>query len=212
MKCFILFLLLIPFPSFAQSIEEIDLLTKINVSNSIPSELISTRSVVIYQNSFNKKELEETQSFFQQTGIDAVAYFEVARMLAGEDTRKAYATYFSARMIKYLIFLQKNENGYQYIFCTFSGTKELIEKNSNAWKQENTSLNELLKTIYRFAVSNLNKQNFLVNDLPEMDISINPFIGRINETFPVEVKSFKTAIPKFLIFVRRDRTTNFRFH
>lgn len=197
MKHFVFFLLIISFHSFAQSAEENDLLGKVTISNTIPTDLLSARSAVIYQKSFTKKELEETQGFFQQTGIDAVAYFEVGRMLAGEDTRRAYSAYFSARVIKYLIFLQKNSTGYQYIFCSFSGTKELIEKNGNGWKQENTSLNELLKTIYRFAVSNLKKQNFLINDLPEMDISINPFTGRINETFPVEVKSFKTAIPKF---------------
>jgi hypothetical protein len=177
--------------------EESDLVAKLNFTNTIPTDLISTRSLVLYQNTFTKAELEETQIFFQQTGIDAVAYFDIARVLAGHDTRKAYSNYFNVRGIKFLILLQKNQKGYQYIFCSFIGTKEFVDKTSLAWKQENISLNELLKTVYRFAVSNLKKQNFLINDLPESDITVNSFSGRINENFSIEIKSFKTAIPRF---------------
>ncbi|MFM9837383.1 MAG: hypothetical protein ACKVOQ_03910 [Cyclobacteriaceae bacterium] len=198
MKLFFFPFIFLAFTTSAQlSQEESDLVAKLNFTNTIPTDLISTRSLVLYQNTFTKAELEETQKFFQQTGIDAVAYFDIARLLAGYDTRKAYAAYFATRGIKFLILVQKNQKGYQYIFCSFIGTKELVDKTSVAWKQENTSLNELLKTVYRFAVSNLKKQNFLINDLPESDITVNSFSGRINENFSIEVKSFKTAIPRF---------------
>jgi hypothetical protein len=198
MKLFFYFYLFLAFNASAQfTQEESDLVAKLNFSASIPTDLISTRSLVLYQNTFTKAELEETQTFFQQTGIDAVAYFDIARVLAGYDTRKAYSNYFNVRGIKFLILLQKNQKGYQYIFCTFIGTKEIADKTSIAWKQENTSLTELLKTVYRFAVSNLKKQNFLINDLPETDMPVNTFTGRINENFSIEVKAFKTAIPRF---------------
>ncbi len=172
-------------------------MARLSFSPTIPTELLATRSVVLFQSSIPQKELEECQRFFQQTGIDAVAYFDIHRMLAGQDVRKAYASYMANRSIKFLILFQKDEKGYRLIFCNFNGKKDLVDNNAPAWKQENVSLNELLRTVYRFAVSNLRKQNFLINDLPEMDIIINPFIGRINESFPIEVKSFKTAIPKF---------------
>jgi hypothetical protein len=198
MKLFLVGFFFLAYSSFAQlSIEEAELVTKLNFSNTIPTDLISSRSVVLYQNNFTKKELEETQKFFQETGIDAVAYFDIARVLAGHDTRKSYSNYFTIRGIKFLILLQKNEKGYQYTFCSFNGTKELVDKTSIAWKQEGASLNEMLKAIYRFAVSNLKKQNFLINDLPEMDMPVNTFIGRINENFSIEIKSFKVAIPRF---------------
>ena len=177
--------------------EEFELVSKLNFINTIPTDLIAFRSLVLYQNTYTKKELEETQSFFQQTGIDAVAYFDIARVLAGNDPRKAFYSYFKNRGIKFLILLQKNQSGYQFMFWTFNGTRDLADKNSIAWKQENTSLTELLQTIYRFAVSNIKKQNFLINDLPELDITVNAFIGRINENFTLDVKSFKTAIPRF---------------
>jgi hypothetical protein len=198
LKALLFSIVLLPIVGFAQATrKEAELVEPLNYSSTIPIELLSTRSVVVYQNTVPKKDLEECQRFFQQTGIDAVAYFNVDRMMAGFDTRKAYASYFAARGIKFLILFQKSEKGFALIFCPFNGTKELVDKNSNAWKQENTSLTELLRTVYRFAVSNLKRQNFLINDLPEMDIAINPFIGRINENFSIEVKSFKTAIPKF---------------
>jgi hypothetical protein len=196
-----IFFLFAPFLSLVvsaqPSVEESELLAKATNSTVIPSDLLSARSIVLFQNTFTKAELEESQRYFQQTGIDAVAYFDIARVLAGHDSRKAYASYFSTRGIKFLIFFQKNPRGFLFTFCNFNGSKEFMDKNSPAWQQENSSLNELLKTIYRFAVSNLKKQNFLINDFPEMDIRINPFIGRINESFTMEVKSFKTAIPKF---------------
>jgi len=194
---YFLFALLLVSPAFAQSLEEKELLARLTYASSIPAELLSTRSVVLFQSSIPQKDLDECQSFFQQTGIDAVAYFDIHRMLAGHDVRKAYASYLTNRGIKFLILFQKDEKGYRLIFCSFNGKKDLVDANSVAWKQENVSLNELLRTVYRFAVSNLKKQNFLINDLPEMDITINPFTGRMNETFSVEVKSFKTAIPKF---------------
>jgi len=194
---YFLFILLCSYSALAQSVEESELMARLNFSTTIPAELLSTRSVVLFQSSLPQKDLDECQSFFQQTGIDAVAYFDIHRMLAGHDIRKAYASYLANRGIKFLILFQKDEKGYKLIFCSFNGKKDLVDVNSTAWKQENTSLNELLRTVYRFAVSNLKKQNFLINDLPEMDITINPFTGRINESFSVEVKSFKTAIPKF---------------
>ena len=178
-------------------LEEENVLAKANFTNIIPKELISTRSVVLYQNNFTKKELEETQTFFQQTGIDAVAYFDVGRVFAGHDTRKPYATNFSARGIKHLIFIQKNEKGYQFIFCPFSGSKEFVDNKNPSWKQQDVSLTELLKTIYRFAVSNLKKQNFLINALPETELGIKIFKGRVEEKFSYDVKTFKTAIPRF---------------
>jgi hypothetical protein len=197
LKLFFYLLSLIATRGFGQlSTEESALVARINFSTVIPIELLSTRSVVIYQSAFTKKELEETQSFFQQTGIDAVAYFDVARVLAGYDPQKAYATYFQSRGIKFLILLQKTEKGYQFLFCPFSGNKELVTETNVSWKQEHASLTELLKTIYRFAVSNLKKENFLINDLPETDISVKFFAGRINETFANEVKIFKVAIPR----------------
>ncbi|NOS55553.1 MAG: hypothetical protein HOP37_04770 [Cyclobacteriaceae bacterium] len=198
MKFLFAFLVMSPFLSIAQlSVEESELMARMTPTSTIPAELVSARSVVVYQNTFTVKELQEAHTFFQQTGIDAVAYFDVGRLLAGHESRKAYSANLLARGIKYLILFQKNEKGYRFIFCPFNGKPDFVENNSLVWQQENASLNELLKTVYRFAVSNLKKTNFLINDLPETNLTVNVFKGRINQNFSLQVKTFKTAIPRF---------------
>ncbi len=198
LKSIFVFCLISPFVCRAQlSVEESELMARMTPKNTIPTELISTRSVVVFQNTITAKELQEAHTFFQQTGIDAVAYFDVARLLAGHESRKAYSANLLARGIKYLILFQKIEKGYRFIFCPFNGKPDFVENNSLVWQQENASLNELLKTVYRFAVSNLKKTNFLINDLPETDLTVNVFKGRINQNFSPLVKTFKTAIPHF---------------
>jgi hypothetical protein len=198
LKFFFLFCAISPFVCLAQlTVEESELMARMTPTSIIPAELVSARSVVVYQNTFTSKELQEAHTFFQQTGIDAVAYFDIARLLAGHESRKAYAANLMARGIKYLILFQKNEKGYRFTFCPFNGKQDFVENNSLVWQQENASLNELLKTIYRFAVSNLKKTNFLINDLPETNLTVNVFKGRINQNFSPQVKTFKTAIPRF---------------
>ena len=196
-KLSVVFLFVLHFAVHAQmTAEEQALVASLTTSNSIPNDLLAARTVVLFQNSFSRSELEETQKYFQQTGIDAVCYFDIAYVLAGADTRKAFANYFAFRNIKYIVLLQKEANQYTYVFGTFCGNKNLFDKTSIGWKQSNTSQVELLRTIYRFATSNLKKQNFLINDLPELDIAMTYFVGRFNQNFSVEAKSFKTAIPK----------------
>jgi len=56
---------------------------------------------------------------------------------------------------------------------------------------------ELLQTIYRFCVSTLKRKNYLINDFPETNIEVANFKGKHLERFSFEVKTFKTAIPKF---------------
>lgn len=180
----------------AQTAEEEALLASLPLSNAIPADLLSTRTVVLFQNNFSTSGLEETQKYFQQTGIDAVCYFDVAYVLAGADTRKAYANYFSFRNIKYIVLLRKEGNQYCCVVGTFCGNKDLFDQSSTGWRQSNESQVELLRTIYRSATSNLKKRNFLINDLPELDISMTYFMGRFNQSFSLEAKSFKTAVPK----------------
>jgi len=147
LKFLFAFLVMSPFLSLAQlSVEESELMARMAPNSTIPNELVSTRSVVVYQNTFTAKELQEAHTFFQQTGIDAVAYFDIARLLAGHESRKAYAANLLARGIKYLILFQKIEKGYRFIFCPFNGKPDFVENNSLVWQQENASLNEVQRT------------------------------------------------------------------
>jgi len=183
--------------SFAQSSSEKSvILGKLNFLDVVPEGLLSKRSIVLYDESITKPELEESQRAFQQTGIDAVAYFVTDHVLAGPDPVKAFTTYLTLRGIDFLIFFEKGKI-YSLTFVRYNNTKALVGDSAPAWKQSNGSLSEMLQTIFRSAITNQKKQNLLVNEYPETDVLLNYFTGRRNETFTSDVVSFKVAVVKW---------------
>lgn len=183
--------------SVAQSVEEANLISTLNYGLSLPQGILSQRSVVLYEYTFTQAELKEVQKYFQQAGIDAVAYFDIDYVLSGADPSRIYSNYFNKRVIKHLIILQKIGSLYQGIITEYNGTKTFADKEHVAWKQSNASLVELLRTIYRFAVSSEKKSNFLISDLPETSITMNFYLGKRDEKFSMDIRSFKVAIPRF---------------
>lgn len=193
---FFLFTLLSPF-SFAQVMpEENELVARLNPRSDLPKDLLAGRSVVFIQPTFTSKELETVQMYFQQTGIDAVAYIDIHRVLSGIDVQRAFANYFNVRKIAFLIILRKTEKEYECTITELSGNLFFTDKSKVSWRQSNASLAELLQTIYRFSISSLKRMNFLINDLPETTEVVN-FASKHNERFSFEVKTFKSAIPRF---------------
>lgn len=172
------------------------MLSRLNYVDVVPEGLLSKRAVILYDESLTVKELEETQKAFQQTGIDAVAYIITDRVLAGPDPLRAFATYLTNRSVDFLIFFEKPKD-YTITFVRYNNTKELVDLSASAWKQTNSSLTEMLKTIYRFAISNQKRQNLLINEYPETDVPLKYFIGRRNEAFTLDAKSFKIAVVKW---------------
>lgn len=197
-RLFLLILSILSFSLHAQPAYEKDaLLSRLSFTESVPEELLATRSIVLYDQRITQKDLEETQQAFQQTGIDAIAYFVTDFMLAGADPEKAFAQYLTSRNVSFLIFLTKDKQQYSLIFTRFNNTSDFVEPAATAWRQTGTVLKDVLLTIYRLALSNQKKQNFLINDFPETEIPIKYFTGRRNETYTAMVKSFKVAVPKF---------------
>ncbi len=177
--------------------EEEELISRLNFGSDLPKDLLAARSVIFFQTSYTSAELETIQKYFQQTGIDVVAYLDIQQVLSGIDPSRVFANYFNTRKIPFLILLRKKDKFYEITVTELSGNSFFTDKSKIAWKQSNASLLELLQTIYRFCVSTLKRKNFLINDLPETNITIANFAGKHNDRFPLEVKSFKTAIPKF---------------
>ncbi len=183
---------------YSQSLhEEAELTSRLNFGTDLPKDLLAARSIVFYQSSYTSRELETIQMYFQQTGIDAVAYLDIQRVLSGIDVQRIFSSYFITRKISYLILLQKTEKGYECIITEYTGTILFTDKSKVSWQQVNTSLHELLQTIYRFCISTLKRKNFLINDLPETAIDIANLASKHVDKFAMEVKSFKVAIPKF---------------
>lgn len=190
--------LFLSFAATAQPVREKDaVIARLNINQTLPDNLLSTRSVVLYDESVSQKDLQEVQQAFQQTGIDAIAYFLTDLIIAGPDPAFASSNYFISRGIGVLIFLDKTGGKYSVTLSKFNSKSTFVDDQSPAWKESDVSLNELLKTVFRFAVSNQKKQNFLVSDFPETSLRIKYFSGRRSEVFTAMTKSFKVAVPKF---------------
>ncbi|MBN8651315.1 MAG: hypothetical protein J0L67_07800 [Cytophagales bacterium] len=185
----------LPFVALAQLAHTPESIVKnLALTNVVPDGLLAQRAVVLFENSLSRKDLEETQKAFQQTGIDAVAYFESNRVLAGADPQQAFVRYLNTRNITFIILFTKSSN-YNLTFFRFNGKPTLFDAGATGWQQSNPVLKELLLTVFRFAVSNQKKQNLLVNDFPETGNTFKYFDGRRNETYTSLVKSFKVAVP-----------------
>jgi len=193
----LVFLLASCFWCMAQSSSEEDkFLNNLNFGSSLPSGLLTGKSIALYESNFTTDELQEAQKYFQQSGIDAVNYLDIDYVLAGADPSRTYVNYFNTRAIKFLIILQKKETEYQIIFTEYNGTISFVDKNHQSWKQSNASLSGLLQSIYRLTIATQKKENFLILDVPEVGTSLRYFREKPDPRFSPEVK-YKVAIPKF---------------
>ena len=172
-------------------------ISKLQLTETVPSELLATRSVVLFDPLFKKNELEEIQKSFAQTGIDAVLYVEQDVVLAGKDITLAYTNYFSSREIKYLIFIDKPTHAYRMIVTAFNNKATLVDTEQGAWAITNSSLREVLTTAYRNSWISQKKQNLLVNEIPETANKVTTIIGKRAEFFAIDLKVDELAVPLF---------------
>lgn len=171
--------------------------SKLQFTETVPTDLLASRSVVLHDHTFKQNELGEIQKAFQKIGIDVVAYFETDVVLAGKDVTKSFSEYFTAREIKYLIFFEKSNNGFHLIVPTFNQMQSLFDGSLPAWSLQKEKLNELLLTVFQDSWRSQKKQNFLINESPETDITVNPFKGNRHEFYAIDLKVDNLAVPKF---------------
>lgn len=169
---------------------------QLNLNAGLPENLLSTRSAVFYTYNLTDQELNTIQQSFQRTGIDAVSYFELDKLTAGKDITKAFGNYLLKREIANLVFVENDEEGYRVSITAFNGKENLIEPTQAAWSNVNRLLAESLKELYRTSSSQQKKQNLLINDLPELEMTINPILGKRNEFFALDLKVDPLAVPK----------------
>lgn len=192
------FFFLISFLGLSQpSAEEEKMVSKLNFGSSLPQGILSHRSIVLFEIVYTKDELQEIQKYFQQAGIDAVAYLDVDYVLSGIDPSRVYSNVFTSRAIRFLILLQKVSEHYQIVFTEFNGTRNFVDKEHVSWKFSHQSLRELLRTVYRSAVSSERKNNLMINDVPENGTAMNFYKGKRDERFSPDVRQYKIAVPRF---------------
>lgn len=170
---------------------------QLNLTGGLPEKLLGTRSAVFYSYSLSEKDLADVQQSFKQTGIDAVAYFELDMLMAGKDITRAFADYLTKREISNVVLVERNEQGYRLSITVFDEKEDVIAPKQNAWSVSNRVLPEVLKSLYRTAANQQKRLNLLINDLPETDLPINPILGKRNEFFAIDLKVDPLAIPKF---------------
>jgi hypothetical protein len=194
---FSLFVYLFLFGNLSTAFSQSALVSKLKLTETVPAEILASRSVVLFDVSYEKSELEEVQEIFAQTGIDAEAYMEEDVVLAGKDVTKAYANYFVTRDIKFIVMLDKPAGRYRMTVASFNGTSTLINENQNAWMVSDTRLREMLMTAFRNSWMSQKKQNLLINEIPEMNVTVNPFSGNRSEFFAIDLKVDMLAVPFF---------------
>lgn len=176
---------------------QLPVLSGLTYTDRAPDKLLASRVAVIHTSDFTDDELAEIQKWFQQAGIDAVAYFNEGYIFAGPDFTKYFSDYCTSRVIPFILFLQKSKDGFEFIFTKASGKKNLVDYNEPAWRMTGTNLIPTLRDIYQLALGSQKKQNFLINDIPERDVLLRNFGNKRNESFATEIRSAKIAIPRW---------------
>ena len=170
-------------------------ISRLRPSAAAPEGLISTRSAVLFDATCTQEELEKIQKGFQQTGIDAVTYVPVQAVLAGVDVKNYYSNRFGKRNIKFLFIIRKQNQEYQF-WCTAFNTKNAWTNPApTAWMIHAPRLNDALLQIFRALAGGQKKQNFLINEFPEMESPATVFMNTRNETMIGNLKSFRVAVP-----------------
>jgi hypothetical protein len=139
-------------------IGEREFLNQLSYGGPLPVNLVSTKTVVLHSHTFTDKELETAQEYFQQIGIDAVAYFPIDMVVAGKDVSKAFSDQFNKREVSNLTILDKGINTFRISFTSFNGKETIVEKQQQAWSIENASLTDALKSLQRTASAGLNER------------------------------------------------------
>jgi hypothetical protein len=185
-------------PLFAQlPITEEQFNARIKPGSVLPEKLLSSRTAVFYNYLFTTKELELAQTYFQQSGIDAVIYLDDDLVIAGRDVCVATAQYLNSREISNLIFLKKSNQQFSLTLVEYNRKANFIEEGQVSWNGQDRVLEELCRRLYLASAAGLKRENFLINDFPETDASVNPLGGRRNEFYAVDLKVDALAVPKF---------------
>ncbi|MDW8331817.1 MAG: hypothetical protein RMK43_09220 [Cyclobacteriaceae bacterium] len=188
----ILFFVLLPTLVRAQS----DLWWTNLAAGDMPAKILSARTAVLYPPSLSDKELNDIHQSLIRTGIDAVAYVEQDRVFASEDVTEAFANYFVKREIVNLIFISFRRNKWILTVTDFSGKLKRVDTNQTAWHTEDTQLSEVLSSLYRTAMHQYKRQNWLLIEFPERITTVPLIAGNRNERFAYDLKVDGLAVEK----------------
>lgn len=180
----------------AQFLSESVLISRLK-SSALPEEIMSKRSVVLHSSNITPQEIATIHEGLVRAGMDAVAYFETERVLAGGDAEKAYNKYLSRREISFIIFIQKKPLGFTCHITPYNNKPDIVNVGQGAWSTQASTVSQFLNEIYRTALSNYQKKNLLINEMPETELPVRVLEGTRSETYAYDLKVDNLAVPAF---------------
>jgi hypothetical protein len=183
--------------SFAQPADPISMVKrKLITGEAVPQELLSRKAILLYDPVIEQSILNQVQAGFQAAGIDAVLHYPMDMPLSNTDVNLEFVKYMNGRDIRFIIFLQKSGNLFEFVFAPFNKSASCFDAETAAWKIAGSDLNETLQSIRRTAIASQKKKNLLINEVPETELHLNPVIGNHNEFYAIDLRVDKLAVIK----------------
>lgn len=189
----------------------------LDYNSQLPDNLLHTKSVVFVdvpnQPATSLRGdwqalAREAHQLFKESGIDAVAYYNLGDVEAGRDASHKLSAELKSRGIENIILLSqvplkiagKDTERFAILITDFNEEPSFISHGQKAYKEVAKDMKKLLKQFDRdIRKSGLARQNHLVIDQPEFFTGAGNIIkGRRAEGFAQDLKLDKLAVPQFV--------------
>ncbi len=192
--------------TFGQNTDIHARLQSLNIQTTFPENLLKTRTIAFYVVTPKqtrpyirgdwKSLAKKVQPGFKRAGLDAVLHYYLEDIFSGKESYNTFLDYFDDRDVKNAAFIFE-ENGYYTITITgLQDRQHLIKKGQTAWQIKGKDLNAMLNDLYRAcANSGLERENWLILEVPEYGEMINPIKAKRNEFYDLNFSSEKLAVP-----------------
>lgn len=169
-------------------------LKKIRSEERVPDELLARKSVLLFDPELSREYLDQIQKSFQKSGIDVVLHYPLDIPASNDDVNNVFVRYLSARDIRFIILFRKVNESLEFLFTPFNKKSDWVDAGQSAWRVSGPNLPNLLESIQRVASASQKKQNLLIIERPEMELSLNPVTGNRNEYFSLDLKVDRLGI------------------
>jgi len=171
--------------------------SRIKESFDVPADLLAKRTCVFYSSDMKIDQLEKIQKSFQNSGIDAVAYFKTELVFAGREVTQKITEFLNKREIAFIALISRDNKGFSFLITPFNGNPTFVDEGQKAWAVNFPDLSEALQIIYRTAINNQPNKNLLINSYPETNFPISVIDGRRSDFFAIDLKVDHLAVPWF---------------
>ncbi|WKK82693.2 hypothetical protein [Marivirga arenosa] len=176
-------------------------------TDQLPKDLLSKRAVVFMNiNSLNwEKEAQIIHNNFVEIGVDAVAYYSLSDIMSGEDATKAFYSDITDRSIENMLIVHQMDSGFALYATKIPEEGGFFQNGMKAFYLQDKTLKELgsqLRTLVN--KSGLERENFLIIDVPETFKKTRVIKSRRVENFNPDIRIDKLAVPKFTESIMLD--------